>query len=359
MKVSATCLAILYILFARAAVAQEYRAVDLGTLPGDSCSCGTAANVRGEVAGMSWDCYASDVNANHAFLWKKSRGMIALGTFPGGDGMAFARALNNSSQVVGAAEILESVRPRFATEHAFLWTARDGMKDLGALPGDDFSVATTINDRGEVVGYSRPDTFSSSTRWFIWDKKQGMRELNIGIEIDSEPFINHFGLVAGGDFLWNSRNGLLNLGGLSPTSLAYATGMNDFGHVVGFSQSSVDFSEHAFFWSKEDGMRDLGTLPGHNTYSYANGISDVGQVVGQADTSANPFGLTGFLWTRNGGMRDLNKLTVHRSGWYTVEATGVSQLGLIVASQAKYPVAPPPAGGFPSAVVHATLLARR
>jgi probable HAF family extracellular repeat protein len=350
--------AIICILFARIVAAQEYRAVDLGTLPGDTCSYGYSANVLGEVAGISWDCYAFDVDAKHAFLWSRSKGMVALGTFPGGDGMAYAHAINNSSQVVGSAEIVESTSPWFATEHAFLWTLRDGMKDLGALPGDDFSLATSINDRGEVVGYSRPEMFSGRTRWFIWDKKGGMRELATGLELTGEPFVNDFGQVAGGDFLWTSRNGLLNLGTLSSASLSFATGINDFGHIVGFSQNTLDFSEHAFLWSKEEGIRDLGTLPGHN-YSYANGISDYGQVVGQADTSANPFGLAGFLWTRDRGMRDLNKLTAHRSGWYITEATAVSQLGHIVAYQAKYPVAPPPPGGYPSAVVHATLLTRR
>jgi len=358
MKRIATQVAIICILLARVSAAQEYRAVDLGTLPGDTCSYGYSGNVIGEVAGISWDCYASDVDAKHAFLWSKAKGMVALGTFSGGDGMAYAHSVNNWSQVVGSAEIVESTSPWFATEHAFLWTARDGMKDLGALPGDDFSLATSINDRGEVVGYSRPEMFSGTTRWFIWDKRNGMREIPTGSQLNSEPFINEFTQVAGADFLWTSRNGLLNLGTLSSSSVSFATGINDFGHIVGFSQNNLDFSEHAFLWSKEEGMRDLGTLPGQN-YSYANGISDFGQVVGQAGTSANPFGLAGFIWTRGLGMRDLNKLTSHRSGWYITEATAVSQLGQIVAYQAKYPVAPPPPGGFPSAVVHATLLTHR
>ena len=358
MKRIATQVAIICILFARISAAQEYRAVDLGTLPGDTCSYGYAANVIGEVAGISWNCYAWDIDAKRAFLWSKSKGMVALGTFPGGDGMAYAHAVNNWSQVVGSAEIIESHSPYYATEHAFLWTAHDGMKDLGALPGDDFSLATSINDRGEVVGYSRPEMFSGTTRWFIWDKRNGMRELASGTQLISAPFINEFTQVAGDDYLWTSRNGLLNLGNLSSSSDSFATAINDFGHIVGSSQNTVTFAEHAFLWSKEEGMRDLGTFPGQ-TYSYANGISDYGQVVGQAGTSADPFNLTGFIWTRDRGMRDLNKLIAHRAGWYITEATAVSQLGQIVAYQAKYPVAPPPSGGYPSAVVHATLLLHR
>ena len=40
------------------------------------------------------------------------------------------------------------------TTHAFSWTRADGMVDLGVLPGDNYSKASGVNDRGEVAGNS-------------------------------------------------------------------------------------------------------------------------------------------------------------------------------------------------------------
>jgi len=37
---------------------------------------------------------------------------------------------------------------------AFLWTRHGGMRDLGKFPGDAFSQALDINDRGQIVGVS-------------------------------------------------------------------------------------------------------------------------------------------------------------------------------------------------------------
>ena len=51
--------------------------------------------------------------------------------------------------------------------HAFIW--RHGLlRDLGALPGDDDSVATGINDAGQIVGWSAtlPDSNGlHAVRW--------------------------------------------------------------------------------------------------------------------------------------------------------------------------------------------------
>ena len=90
---------------------------------------------------------------------------------------------------------------------------------------------------------------------------------------------------------------------------SYARGINDAGQVVGESGTTVVEGppSHAFITGPDGvGMTDLGTLGGD--YSYAWGINDAGQVVGKAATAAGyPF--HAFITGPNGvGMTDLNSL---------------------------------------------------
>ena len=63
---------------------------------------------------------------------------------------------------------------------------------------------------------------------------------------------------------------ITDLGPLSPT------GINAWGQVVG------DLNGHAYMWSKFEGLKDLGLLPG-GTFSSAAAINDLGVVTGTAD----------------------------------------------------------------------------
>ena len=81
-----------------------------------------------------------------------------------------------------------------------------------------------------------------------------------------------------------------------------------WGEVVGFSNFSAadggDYHPHAFLWTADDGIRDLGTLPApFDDNSDAWGINRWGQVVGRScDADGN---CHAFLW-QDGAMRDLN-----------------------------------------------------
>jgi probable HAF family extracellular repeat protein len=102
-------------------------------------------------------------------------------------------------------------------------------------------------------------------------------------------------------------------------SKSYASGINDAGQVVGDSYTA-DGSRHAFIsGSNGVGMIDLGTLGGAN--SYASGINDAGQVVGyseMADGSRHAF-ITG----PNGvGMTDLGTLGGPGSFAYGINDAG-------------------------------------
>jgi probable HAF family extracellular repeat protein len=97
-------------------------------------------------------------NAGHVLLQALERGVFlylspdATVRLPiPGDQPADGRAVNNADEVVGA------FGPYFDADRAFLWSQKDGFRDLNDLipasSGWKLKVATGINDRGEIVGF--------------------------------------------------------------------------------------------------------------------------------------------------------------------------------------------------------------
>ena len=103
----------------------------------------------------------------YAVLWEKDGSVTDLGTLPGGAGNNVANAINDRGEIVGTALLSDG------TVHSFLWSRQRGMQDPG-LPGDDsVSVAgccQTINNRGEVVGFSFPGPLGGG-RAIVWVDK--------------------------------------------------------------------------------------------------------------------------------------------------------------------------------------------
>src|SRR5579859_5128955 len=92
---------------------------------------------------------------------------IDLGTLHAGS--ARIHGVNDSGQAVGA-----SGNPHGAETHAFFWQKQGGIRDLGTLPGGDYSSAFAINDSGVVVGVSNT---SASTHAFSWTLAHGLADL--------------------------------------------------------------------------------------------------------------------------------------------------------------------------------------
>jgi probable HAF family extracellular repeat protein len=88
-------------------------------------------------------------------------------------------------------------------------------------------------------------------------------------------------------------------------------GCSDIANSEGYPCTGTGAGQHAFYWTKSEGMKDLGTLPGGNI-SGAIGVNDLGQVVGYSNTSASlltEYNFIAFEWTSSGGMVNLGKLT--------------------------------------------------
>jgi probable HAF family extracellular repeat protein len=133
----------------------------LGTVQGpEHCfNCAAeAVNDSGQVVGRAEFPGGEQSYGHHAFSWTQTGGIIDLGTL-GGHYESNAAAVNGAGLVVGWAET--SVvnphpfhdHPPFNFYHAFSWTQKGGMVDLGSLGGEaSFSSAAALNGSGEVVG---------------------------------------------------------------------------------------------------------------------------------------------------------------------------------------------------------------
>jgi probable HAF family extracellular repeat protein len=174
-------------------------------------------------------------------------------------------------------------------EHAFLWSGGT-MNDLGTLGGIN-SEAHTINLSATVAGWS--NTKSGGRDAFV--KPLGKNMVDLGA---LEP-------LAG----WESR----------------ATGINDFGEVVGW----FGFSPGSHAWLYSNGK--MTELPDLSSYdqggdSSAGGINNNHQIVGSSyDANGN---VRAVLW-QNGTITDLGTL-----GGPSAAANAINNLGQIVGTAA-------------------------
>jgi len=305
--------------------AQNYRVTDLGTLGGTS-SVANSINKRGWVAGAA---SLPGNTAQHAVLWRMGR-KTDLGTLGGPNSTAYF-PLNDRGEVSGFSDT--ATPDPFGEDFCgfgthlvclpFVW--QKGVRTpLPTLNGNN-AIANEVNNRGQVGGVaetSTPDPTCIAPQVLqaepvIWEK--GKIEQLPTFTGDPDGFVNAIndnGQAVGASgqcytalpgihaLLWQngSATDLRNLGG---TWNHFPQDINNQGQVVGFSNLPNDAATHAFLWTEDDGIQDLGTLPG-DSWSYAFGINSKGQVVGQScnmDFSV----CRAFLW-RDGVMTDLNSL---------------------------------------------------
>ena len=300
-----------------------YQAQDLGFLPGSNYLVGNAMNVNGEVAGMA----------------------------VGPDGLL----------------------------HAIRWTPTGGIEDLSqaGVPG----YATAINDRGDVVGKSYPNSGNGA---FIAPRGGGLIDLSpIYPKIETIRGISNDGRLTGNTWEWHAfRTQPDGTFQELTTNFSFAAGINDNGEVAGvvWRDGSMTEPRHAFRFSEGTGlvelgtlygdwsgasainrdgvvtgwsgwniparafraapgqpMRDLGLLPygSFGGVASASALNDGGDVVGGADSSS---GWTPFLYTDAGGMVDLRYriTTAERLQYGIVAASAINNMGQIIAGYNNY-----------------------
>lgn len=286
--------------------------LDLGTLGGPNSAVIFASHSdTGQIVGISetadidplmetWSCAGAffPTVTHHiclGFVWQNGV-MTALPTLGGNNGVA--SSANDLGQIVGWAETAVNdptcVSPQVQQFEAVVWgPGKDQIQQLSPLGDDPDSAATAINDSGQVVGIS------------------GICQNAVGA------------FSAKHAVLWQDGQPI-DLGNIGGHGWNTPTFINNHGQVVGFANASGDLVSgsltikfHAFLWTKDRGMRDLGTLPG-DALSEALGINEAGQVVG-VSYGAGFSHPRAFLW-QNGLMMDLNTLVP--TGTLTLQVAG-------------------------------------
>lgn len=327
--------------------------IPLGTLGGPSSDVawpvknnfgiisGISENGKHDPLNESFSCPVFGLvsgNSCEAFVWEFG----AMKQLPGlGGNNSIGGGNNNRGQIVGWAETsvldptCDNSAGQFLQFEATLWQRdfRSGtwqVSELPPLPGDPDGAATAINDRGQAVGISGTCDVAigafSAIHALRWEN---------GTPIDLGNLGGHG---------WNTPDAINNRGVI----VGFANGPNDL------IDDQLQFRFLAFIWTKENGMRSLGTLPGLNgtadAMSEATDINDEGQIVGVSFADFEFDGARAFIY-QNGVITPLNSLIGSASANWDISSTGGINDHGEIAAQANVI-----SDGVVTSVAHAVLL---
>lgn len=206
--------------------------------------------------------------------------VVDLGVLPGTT-TSVASAINNQGEIVGWSNSKSGTR-------AFLFTPTEGMVELPALTLGGVTLARDINDAHQIVGSADSVKYGTG-RAVIWSDGRISPLGDLGSGNWSEAWaINEAGQVVGtaevGDFvasahafLYEPSTGMIDL--TPQVQFAAARGINEVGQVTGWADAP-DGSQHAFLY-EDKSFTDMGELPGFHT-SFGTALDDHGIVVGTA-----------------------------------------------------------------------------
>lgn len=280
-------------------------------------SAASALNEVGQVTG-----FVDSRRFSGAYRWSKEKGFERL--LPAG-GQGFD--INNKGEVAGFT-FLDPTHPTQA--NAAFWNATNVATSVGPLNTGSFALA--LNDAGTVVGVFPLVVAGQFLQLpFRWTQSAGLQTPStIPSDRSAANDINTAGDVVGGAvfqegqrehaFLWTPQDQLIDIGG---NGFSIATKINDKGMVIGLKEP------FAFAWTRASGLVQIGAGIPNVTQSLADDLNNRGQVVG----TANLAGSRAYIWTLSGGIVDLNtRVRNLPHGLFLRRALAISDYGAIVAT---------------------------
>ncbi len=332
-----------FALVATNALAQpRYAVTDLGTLPGHATTIPYGLNDRGEVVG-SCD--------SDAFVWRNGT-MVNLGRLSGGT-YSGASSINSTGVIVGDGDTGNGRPQSWVTTAAGLYNF---------IPNNGGNThAVRINDSGAICGYYTKSLSGWANAWHgsIWTpdpkdpRKYRQVDLPVLVGLDPKfkgtvalPFaFNQAGQAAGyavnevmGQHacLWknDAAHSIVDLGTMPGDGTSMATGMNDFGQVIGVSNPA--FGSRPVAWNS-DAAHTISALPmpDADNYGYAAALNNLGQAVGWSAVSEPGTWNVGparvIVW-RDGGVYPVQSILDPASGagWTITAATAINNSGRII-----------------------------
>jgi probable HAF family extracellular repeat protein len=306
--------------------AQQYTVTDLGALPGNSVSQGSAVNDTGEAAGVSETPTAAIATV---FSGGKATSISTLGS-----SVSLANAINNSGEIAGWNSY--SSNSNFDPQ-AFLYSngAMQNINSPSLFPSG--TEAYGINNAGEVVGtgYLSPSTFHA----FLYSGGK-MKDLGppgafqataYAINTSSQ-IVGTYSLNSGasGTFLYTNGT-MTTLPNPSGSRGGFGIAINDSGEIVGTLYPSTGGSHAAKFGGGT--WTDLGNFTGAQG-SGATAINTAGQIVGTAVFPPiykpfKPGKHVPFISTAS-GLVNLNTLIPSGSGFTLTDAVDINAFGQIL-----------------------------
>jgi len=311
---------------------------NLGMLSGYASSQASALSADGiVVAGTS----ATTAGNRQAFRWTAQQGMAGLGFLSGGSVSSATGASADGAVIVGHGDASGGSPP--TSSAGFRWTAATGLQRIAALPGSALCSASDVSgDGADVVG----TCLQANNTAFRWTAAAGPVALaGVGPGSNQQgaaTAISRDGsVVAGaghpvltGAVIWLADGRATILGKLSGDVEGFATAISSDGSVVTGVSTGGDGTPHAFRWTQQGGMVDIGSGPGGLPGTFAAVISDNGRVI--VGWYESPSADVALMWDADHGWRALDSVlgldyATQVPGWTLNRATAISGDGRTIA----------------------------
>ena len=203
-------------------------------------------SVDGQV--VAGNLFSITVDANEAFRWNTTEGVVGLGFLPSSQDSAAGPVAPDGLTIYGG------------SDGPFRWTAAAGLQPFT-------NIVTAISaDSSTIVGFFEDAT--QHTEAYLSNQSAGMIGLGFVpgdpqlsaasvVSADGRSVVGKSGDVGG--FRWTATGGMQGLGFLRDSDLTYTTAVSPDGKLV-FGESYFDTGNEAFIWDDVHGIRSFQDL---------------------------------------------------------------------------------------------------